>query len=152
MLIQYYLINHSLRMNCGKVMAKVAEGAVLADQYVRQLGVDRAFVLDEIKYGTSKEETKKKLRSKFDNMMDYIVLYKKWRGEYFPVDESKTMTKIMIKAKPQHLERGIKEYDFARKVVDSDSKELAVVVLPVLKEEKIPSWLMNMDTFNYDFF
>lgn len=120
-LVQYYLVDHSLRMRRGKTCAQCGHGALYAHKLASSM----------VQHGQV---------AKIANL-EYWRMYFMWEVEDMP--------KIVLKCDGEHLRRALDEFELAIEVVDSGKTEIApgtrtVVVLPVMEKESAPQWIRSL--------
>ena len=142
MLVQYYLVDRTLKMRQGKACAQCAHGALIVQKrhckfssnvdkerihrHLSENGFDSTSSLDAVAL---------ELQSSF------VETYKAW-------DEGGN-AKVVLKADAELLQRAMDEFEFAVEVIDAGFTEVApgsrtVVVLPVMKKEDAPDWIQAL--------
>lgn len=140
MLVQYYLVDHSLKMRRGKVCAQCAHGALLMDQAYRDRDAGEAITaMNDIHRGNFEKAVVflERLISKGDEFKGYSY----WREG--------SMAKIVLKCQSDDLDRAMFEFDHAVAVIDAGKTEIpentrTVVVLPIMTKEQAPDWIKDL--------
>jgi peptidyl-tRNA hydrolase len=118
-LVQYYLVDHSLKLRRGKVCSQVGHGAILSER-----------MFQKMRY--------------FSNSESYLKTsaYEEWFRNH-------DQTKIVLKASTEDLQRAMAEFKDAIEVIDAGKTEIAegtrtVVVLPVIYKDMAPDWVKEL--------